>query len=209
MLNTIQKMLNTVQKTRKNLTMNFLRRLTIALYRNFFGSPVRPRPRVRRSQFYEPEFELNNTYEYDGFDDQDEFDSRDDFNTKAITSYLMARPYPLQTSHYTSSYTPGYSPQMLQWEGGYDEDYQDEYDEYELDDSYGTVAYRFETFGGDTFIEYSYEGDLDEQEIVQALNWLWTSSVDRSNPDRSNVLTGTLRMPMLPSRSISLGSQIN
>ncbi|MBW4658463.1 MAG: hypothetical protein KME15_07300 [Drouetiella hepatica Uher 2000/2452] len=188
--------------------MNFLRRLAIALYRIFVGSPARLRPRVRRSQFYEPKFELNKTYEYDSFDDQNEFDSQDDFNTKAITSYLMTHPYPLQTTHYTSSYKPGYCPQMLQWRGGYDEDYQDEYedeyDEYELDDSYGTVEYRFETFGGDTFIEYSYEGDLDEQEIVQALNWLWTSSVDRSNLDRSSVLTGTLRMPMLPGRPIGL-----
>ncbi len=167
-----------------------------------------------RSRLHSPKFTSNNAYKYEEYDDLDsnDSDSPDYRNTLMVghNNHLATHPYSLTINNYSPLYQPIYYPHILQWQGindEYDQDYQDEYeDDYEedLNDSYGTIEYRFETFGSDTFIEYSYEGNLDEQEILQALNWLWTSSADRSNPNRTNVLTGTLRIPLLSRRSIGL-----
>ncbi|NJR66682.1 MAG: hypothetical protein HC772_17390 [Leptolyngbyaceae cyanobacterium CRU_2_3] len=45
---------------------------------------------------------------------------------------------------------------------------------------------------GTPSIEFSYEGALDEQEIISALNLLWASSPNRHN----RILSGTLRLPL-------------
>ena len=36
-------------------------------------------------------------------------------------------------------------------------------------------------FGGDAFIEFSYEGDLDEQQVIDALNLMWASFPNTSS----------------------------
>jgi hypothetical protein len=207
------------KKNRTNLAMRFFRKLAIALYHLLFGALARSRSTLRRSSSYAPKVKPNDADEYRvyrKFDHQNVLSRQDDLSTQIIIScgnYLTAQPDLLQTQYYTSP-DQSYYPQNLDWqdvEGEYDEDdYLDEdAEDYELDD-YGLVEYRFETFGGDTFIEFSYEGDLDEQEIVRVLSWLWTSSPDRLSLDRSypahfnNVLAGTLRMPLSPSRLISL-----
>ena len=61
------------------------------------------------------------------------------------------------------------------------------------DEDYGLVHYRIQALGGDTFLEYSYEGELDEAAIVQALTHLW-----QTTPHPHNQLAGTLQLPIAP-----------
>ena len=76
------------------------------------------------------------------------------------------------------------------------EDYDEEDDESETDlglEDYGLVHYRIQALGGDTFIEFSYEDELDEAAIVQALTYLW-----QTTPHPNNQIAGTLRLPIAP-----------
>ena len=71
---------------------------------------------------------------------------------------------------------------------------EDDLEEDDLEDEdYGLVHYRIQALGGDTFIEYSYEGELDEAAIVQALTYLW-----QTTPHPNNQLAGTLQLPIAP-----------
>ena len=70
----------------------------------------------------------------------------------------------------------------------------DDLDDDDLEDEdYGLVHYRIQAFGGDTFMEYSYEGELDEAAIVQALTHLW-----QTTPHPNHQLAGTLQLPIAP-----------
>lgn len=163
-------------------------------------------------------YELSQTHTYrsvvqdgDDWNSQAGWDSQAGWNTSieaSLSPYTIVQPYWGQPA-YSPYPQPGYSS-LSQWQGINDEyddededEYDDEYAEDELEEEYGIVEYRFETFGGDTFIEFSYEGDLDEQEIVRVLNSLWASTADRTHNLLTNqVLAGTLRMPVLPSRPV-------
>ncbi|MBD3885132.1 hypothetical protein IFO70_25710 [Phormidium tenue FACHB-886] len=85
----------------------------------------------------------------------------------------------------------------------YSYDVEDEFEEDLEDEMYGLVHYHLEALGGDTFIEFSYEGDLDESRIIQALTYLWNNTPDRPN----NQLTGTLRLPIAPAGLIQYSNR--
>ncbi len=74
-----------------------------------------------------------------------------------------------------------------------DEEMEDQEEDNLEDEGYGLVHYRIQALGGDTFIEYSYEGELDEAAIVQALTHLW-----QTTPHPNNQLVGTLQLPIAP-----------
>jgi hypothetical protein len=65
-------------------------------------------------------------------------------------------------------------------------------DEDDWEEDYGLVEYHLARLGGDVFIEFSYEDDLDEAAIVQALSHLWAQAPQRYQNDFS----GTLRLPL-------------
>jgi hypothetical protein len=90
----------------------------------------------------------------------------------------------------------GYITGDIEYEEEYDGDYESESD---LEsETYGLVHYHIEALGGDTFIEFSYEGDLDEAAIMQALTYLWQTTPFRPN----NQLVGTLQLPIAPAYSV-------
>jgi hypothetical protein len=160
-------------------------------------------------------YELSQTHTYrsvvqdsNDWNSQDDWDSQEGWNTSieaSLSPYTIVQPYWGQPA-YSPYPQPSHYSSLSQWQGiddEYGDEYEDEYEENDLDEEYGIVEYRFETFGGDTFIEFSYEGDLDEQEIVRVLNSLWSSTADRTHNSLTNqVLAGTLRMPVLPSRPV-------
>jgi hypothetical protein len=150
--------------------MRLFRRLAIALFRLFFAR----RPRRIRQRVYQPSFESNG-YEYEPFQG---------FEAGCYSND------PAQISYYPTSLTTALNFYPLEDEEEEDDDDYDDQEAY-LDENYGTVEYRLEVFGGDAFIEFSYEDDLDEQQVINALNLLWAASPNRQN----HVASGTLRLP--------------
>jgi hypothetical protein len=93
----------------------------------------------------------------------------------------------------------GFSIAGYPWLDDEDTEPKEDYEpESELEnEAYGLVHYQIEALGGDTFMEFSYEGDLDEAAIVQALTYLWQTTPFRPN----NQLVGTLQLPIAPAYS--------
>lgn len=180
--------------------MNPFRSLAIAFHQFWFEPSARRGQHRQIHAFTAPEANYAGYYGDDYYGDDrysssDYSDESDEDGDESYSLYQSAYAYP--DSYHPM--LPSYDSRSIE---GYEDSYEDEYGESDDDEDFCLVEYRLEVLGGDAFIEYSYEGNLDEAEIMQALNVLWSNSLHHHGGNSGSALAGTLRMPLAGTRSL-------